>query len=224
MAGPSGGSGRCRRGAYSSNGAPPPSSNALVGRSHEALEAQGQSRERELLRHIQLERLPRVLAALDGLSQAAWIAPARGLGERCRAIRREHRAGGALGEAEQIAERERRQLKAELEHLGARAPPVALGRLLELTLERLAVAPLRLVLEPRERSARHLLLRGVAARVGACEQRPPRLLATARAHLPRETRAHEPLHVVAQLGALGRREEARACEVSQREPSTRPGG
>ena len=68
------------------------------------------------------------------------------------AVGGEHRAVGALGQAEQVAEGQRRELEAEVEHLGARAAAVALGGLLELALERLALAALRLGLEPLART------------------------------------------------------------------------
>ena len=64
------------------------------------------------------------------------------------AVGREHRVVGALGHAQQVAERQRGQLEPEVEHLGARAAAVALRHLLELALERLALAALRLELEP----------------------------------------------------------------------------
>src|SRR5436853_331076 len=94
-----------------------------------------------------LQRLPvrvleGVLAALDRLPQPARVAAAGGGGEIARAVGGEDGAVSTFGEAEQVAERQRHQLEAQLEHLGPRAAPVALRGLLELALDRLAVAPL----------------------------------------------------------------------------------
>src|SRR5207237_287605 len=108
----------------------------------------------------------------------------------CRAaVGREDGGRGALLHAHQVAERERGQLETEVEHLGARAPAVALGRLVELALDRASITAARLQLEALARRARDLLLGGRAPALRTGEEPRPRLpvawiAAVARERLP----------------------------------------
>src|SRR4051794_14246379 len=119
----------------------------LAGRADEAAQPQRERGQRQVLLDVELQRLARVLAELGCPAQAAWVARLRCGHQRVDAVGREDRLGRSLGHADEVAERERRKLQPELQHVRPRATTGALRRLVELLLERTPLAVLRLHLQ-----------------------------------------------------------------------------
>src|SRR4051812_38928311 len=145
----------------------------LARRPDEAAQPQRQRCQRQVLLDVQLQRLPRVLAELRSLAQAPRVARLRGSSQAVDAIRCEHGPTRALGHADEVAEGEGRELKAELEHLRAGTAARALAGLVELLLERPPLAVLRLELEPLSLLPCDVLRRPLARLLRAREQGAP---------------------------------------------------
>ena len=82
---------------------------SLTGRADEAAQPQRERGQRQILLHVQLQRLTRVLAELGGLAQAARVARLRGRRKRVDPVGGQHRLAGALGNADEVAENLRKQ-------------------------------------------------------------------------------------------------------------------
>src|SRR5439155_22888306 len=115
-----------------------------------------------------------LLAPLAALAEAGYVAAARRGRQLGAAIGRQHGCLRALGDADEVAEREGRELQGEIQDLRPPAASLAPGRLLELARERGSLAPLRLELETLGCGALHGLLGLGATRLGARQNRRPR--------------------------------------------------
>src|SRR5207244_5334244 len=114
----------------------------------EAAEPERERGKRELLGHIELERQPRVLTALDGLAQPPRVPAARHPRQLGGAVGGQDRGLGTFLGAHEVPERERRELQSEVEDLGAGPSAVAFRGLVELAPERAAVAAAGPPLDP----------------------------------------------------------------------------
>ena len=183
-----------------------------LGRAREGRQAQAQRAERQVLAHIELERLPNVLTALGRLAQAARVATACVLGQPVRMVGAEHGVG-APGQADEVAEARPVRVSARSStSVRARRP----SRFAASSNSRSSARRSRPLGSSSRRfraSAATDSSAAAAASLGAVEDRLPGLR-----RLAHQRGRGKGLDLRAQLVALGRGQQPRPCGVAEREP------